>query len=60
MNYVFIFMGISETLSNISRDGVGKLLKRVKKGFSKEDVGYLRHCEPAVAVSLAIICLLQS
>lgn len=40
---------------------MGKLLKRVKKGFSKEDVGYLRHSEPAVAVSLVIsICLLQS
>ncbi|KAI3451288.1 hypothetical protein Pfo_007953 [Paulownia fortunei] len=37
----------NETLSNISRDAVGKLLKRVKKGFNKEDVGYLRHCESA-------------
>ncbi|KAL1536795.1 DNA repair protein RAD4 isoform X1 [Salvia divinorum] len=38
----------NENLSNISRDAVGKLLKRVKKGFSKEDVGYLRHCEPVL------------
>lgn len=30
---------------------MGKLLKRVKKGFSKEDVGYLRHCESAGKVS---------
>ncbi|KAG8383653.1 hypothetical protein BUALT_Bualt04G0036300 [Buddleja alternifolia] len=37
----------NETLSNISRGSVGKLLKRVKKGFNKEDVGYLRHCETA-------------
>ncbi|KAL8476345.1 hypothetical protein ACS0TY_028862 [Phlomoides rotata] len=34
-----------ETLPNISRDAVGKLLKRVKRGFKKEDVGYLRRCE---------------
>ncbi|KAL8047029.1 hypothetical protein ABFX02_08G211900 [Erythranthe guttata] len=37
----------NETLPNISREAVGKLLKRVKKGFDKEDVGYLRHCESA-------------
>ncbi|KAL9160688.1 hypothetical protein ABFS82_08G217000 [Erythranthe guttata] len=37
----------NETLPNISRDAVGKLLKRVKKGFDKEDIGYLRHCESA-------------
>lgn len=47
---------ILETLSNISRDAVGKLLKRVKKGFSKEDVGYLRHCEPVLPV-ISIIFL---
>ncbi|GER34855.1 DNA repair protein Rad4 family [Striga asiatica] len=35
----------NEALSNISRNAVGKLLKRVKKGFNKEDVSYLRHCE---------------
>ena len=45
---------ISETLPNISRDAVGKLLKRVKKGFIKEDVGYLRHCEPVSSVSSVI------
>ncbi|XP_042029176.1 DNA repair protein RAD4-like isoform X1 [Salvia splendens] len=36
----------NETLPNISRAAVGKLLKRAEKGFFKEDVGYLRHCEP--------------
>ncbi|CAA0831228.1 DNA repair protein Rad4 family [Striga hermonthica] len=37
-------------LSNISRNAVGKLLKRVKKGFNKEDVSYLRHCESSAKV----------
>lgn len=46
-----LYSAILETLSNISRDAVGKLLKRVKKGFNKEDVGYLRHSEAVVAVS---------
>ncbi|KAH6784518.1 hypothetical protein C2S52_009477 [Perilla frutescens var. hirtella] len=41
----------NETLSNISKDAVGKLLKRVKKkGFDKEDIGYLRHCETVAAM----------
>ncbi|KAL6565378.1 hypothetical protein OROGR_002329 [Orobanche gracilis] len=35
----------AEALSNISRSAVGKLLKRVKKGFNREGIGYLRHCE---------------
>ncbi|KAL2241109.1 UNVERIFIED_CONTAM: DNA repair protein RAD4 [Sesamum indicum] len=42
--------GISETLSNISRDAVGKLLKRVNKGFNKENVGYLRQWESAATM----------
>ncbi|KAL0350223.1 UNVERIFIED_CONTAM: hypothetical protein Sradi_4171500 [Sesamum radiatum] len=40
----------NETLSNISRDAVGKLLKRVNKGFNKENVGYLRQCESAATM----------
>ncbi|KAK4417075.1 DNA repair protein [Sesamum alatum] len=39
-----------ETLSNISRDAVGKLLQRVNKGFNKDDVAYLRHCESAATM----------
>ncbi|KAL0332819.1 UNVERIFIED_CONTAM: DNA repair protein [Sesamum calycinum] len=39
-----------ETLSNSSRDAVGKLLKRVNKGFNKENVGYLRQCESAATM----------
>ncbi|KAL6582822.1 hypothetical protein OROMI_004900 [Orobanche minor] len=40
----------AEDLSNISRSAVGKLLKRVKKGFNREDIGYLRHCESSAKV----------
>lgn len=29
---------------------MGKLLKRVKKGFNKEDIGYLRQCESSAKV----------
>ncbi|CAI9753228.1 unnamed protein product [Fraxinus pennsylvanica] len=35
----------NETLTNISRGAVGKLLKRVKRGFNKEDISYLRRCD---------------
>ncbi|KAL2499003.1 DNA repair protein Rad4 family [Abeliophyllum distichum] len=35
----------NETLANVSRDAVGKLLKRVKRGFNKEDTSYLCRCD---------------
>ncbi|KAL3634209.1 hypothetical protein CASFOL_021263 [Castilleja foliolosa] len=45
----------NEALSNISRNAVGKLLKRAKKGFNKEDHGYLRQCEalPKITIGTA-------